>query len=67
MAALHRLEDKHKEDIFYSGVFAMSKADTEKIRELILNFIKEKGKILDPSNEEMASVLNLDFFTLSDK
>lgn len=51
-------------DLHYSSVLVLSKKDAEKIKDLILEFIRKKEEILAPSPEEQAVALSLDYYKL---
>jgi uncharacterized protein (TIGR02147 family) len=62
--AIESLSEDNDFDLHYSSVLVLSKKDSLKIKDLILNFIKEKEVILAPSAEEQMVVLNLDYFKM---
>ena len=62
--AIQSLENKSDIDLHYSSVLILSKEDMHKIKEMILEFIKAKEKILIPSPEEGIVALNIDYFQI---
>jgi uncharacterized protein (TIGR02147 family) len=62
--AIDSLIDKDELNLHYSSVLILSKKDALKIKQLILELIKEKEKILLPSPEEQMVIFNLDYFKL---
>ncbi len=57
------LERQNPADLHYSAVVSLSKADTEKIREIFLDALSKSEKILTHSPEEQLCGIALDFFT----
>ena len=62
--AILSLGEDNDFDLHYSSVLVLSKKDSLKIKDLILEFIKEKEKILLPSPEEEMVALNVDYFKI---
>lgn len=50
------------QNIHYTTILTLSKADTEKIQGLILDFLAQINRIAAPSNPEDEVVLTMDFF-----
>ncbi len=65
--ALESLENETLEDLHYSGVVSLSEADVVRIKNLLLDQLKENLKIITDSKEERLFVLNIDFFNLAKK
>lgn len=65
--ALEALEDETLEDLHYSGVVSLSESDVVRIKNLLLDQLKENLKIIGESKEERLFVLNVDFFNLAKK
>ncbi len=62
--AIESLASPREEDLHYSVMMTLSRADIGRIRDLVLEFIKAKEAILIPSADEEAVVLNIDYFRL---
>ena len=65
--ALESLENETLEDLHYSGVVSLSESDVIRIKNLLLDQLKENLKIIASSKEERLFVLNIDFFNLVKK
>lgn len=63
--AIQSLDGADKNDFHYSGVVSLSRSDAAKISELLLSTLNEALKTVKASEEEVAYILNLDFFNLS--
>lgn len=64
LQAIESLEREDIYDVHYSAVVTLSKADIKKIKNLLLEQLKENIEIIKASNEEELCVLNIDFFNL---
>lgn len=64
LRAVENLEKETNEDLHYSGIFSISVDDAKNIKDIMLNNLKEKLKVVDSSKEEKVFVMNLDFFSL---
>jgi uncharacterized protein (TIGR02147 family) len=62
--SLNFLEVENDFNLHYSSILTLSKKDCLKIKELIIQLIKDKEKILIPSPNEDILCLNLDLFKL---
>ena len=62
--SLESVERQHPEDLHYSLVFTISEKDTLKVRQALVDAIKQVNEIFVPSKEETARVLTVDFFSL---
>ncbi len=62
--AIESLEREVELDMHYSGVMSLSESDVIKIKNLLLEQLKENLKIVAKSKEEKLYVLNIDFFNL---
>lgn len=62
--AIENLSKKNDFNLHYSSALVLSYEDSKKIKEILLNFIKEKEKILLPSPEERLIALNIDLFEI---
>ena len=60
--AIKELTKTDEFSLHYSSVLTLSKKDSLKIRQMVLDFIKSKEKILAPSNNEELVILNIDYF-----
>lgn len=60
-----QLEDLKPDSLHFSSALAISHADCEKIKNLLLDAIAKSEAILKPSQEETVRILCLDFFDLS--
>lgn len=63
--AIQALDNTEKSDLHYSGVVSLSKSDAQMISDLLLSTLNEALKVVKTSSEEVAHILNLDFFNLS--
>ena len=62
--AMESLENETPEDLHYSGVVSLSEKDVIRIKNLLLEQLKENLKIISDSKEERLFGLNIDFFNL---
>lgn len=62
--AIYKLQTSEVEGVHYTGVFALSRQDAEKIKLLFLEAIAAAHKIVEPSKEEELVALNCDFFVV---
>ncbi len=62
--AIESLERQLPEDLHYSAVVTLAKSDVPKLRERMLEALKENIKIIQESKEEEVYVYNIDFFSL---
>lgn len=62
--AIESLINTNDFNLNYSSILVLSKEDSINIRNLILNLIREKEKILIPSPEEEMVAFNIDYFRL---
>jgi len=60
--AIHDVQSGRKASVHYSSVFTMSKADYEKLAELVRDAVKRSRDLILPSKEEELYCLNLDLF-----
>ena len=63
--ALEALDRDNVKDLHYSGVMSLSRTDVMRIKDLLLQQLKDNLKVVADSKEECVYVLNLDFFNLS--
>lgn len=59
-----RLEDIDREALHFSSVMALSREDSVKIKNILLEAIAKSESLLQPSPEETLQILCLDFFNL---
>ena len=64
MKAIQALDRPRAKHLHYSGVFSLSQADVEKIRQILLESIEKSEPVLRDSPEETAWVIGMDFFEL---
>ncbi|MGE3263298.1 MAG: TIGR02147 family protein [Bacteriovoracia bacterium] len=64
MRGMQSMERFSGEDLFYSGPISLSEADAKKIREMLLSFLEQKEKLIEPSPEETVFCLGIDYFRL---
>lgn len=64
LRAVESLAAPHAEDLHYSVMMTLAKKDISQMRQMLLDFIKEKEKVLIPSPDEEAVVMNLDLFRI---
>ncbi len=62
--AIYKLQTSEVEGVHYTGVFALARADAERIKRLFLDAITSAHKIVEPSKEEELVCLNCDFFVV---
>lgn len=62
--SLQSTEKNLKEDLHYSTVIAISKADSQRIKEILAKSIEEAGNVMKPSIEEEIYAMTMDFFKL---
>lgn len=65
MKAMESLEREGLNDLHYSGVVSLSARDVVRIKNLLLEQLKENLKIIGASKEEKLYGLNLDFYDLA--
>lgn len=63
--AISNLQFLNKEDVHYSGCWSLSIEDAYKIKESILQNLKENVNTVSKSKEEIAYVMNVDFYKLT--
>lgn len=64
MRAIDSLEGESTLDLHYSGVVSLSKKDVAKVKDNLLNAIKENIEIIQDSPEEEVYSFCIDFFNL---
>lgn len=57
-------QDFENNNVHFTGVLTLSRADVERLKELFLNFISEANQISAPSNPEEAVALTCDLFKI---
>lgn len=62
--AMQEMQLPKDENLHYSLLMAISRPDSQRIRDLILRLVEDTDKIMRPSPEEVAVQLNLDFFAI---
>ena len=62
--ALESLDRKDPNDLHYSVVFSLSRADSAKIKDRIIELIKSNLKEVAPSKEEVLFCTGIDFFEI---
>lgn len=65
LQAIEHLPFEGEKDLHYSGVMSISHADQQKIKDVLLEQLKENLQIVKTSKEEQLCCLNLDFFKLA--
>ena len=63
--AIESLENEELHDMHYSSVVSLSEADVVRIKNLLLDQLKENLQIIGASKEERLYGLNIDFYNLS--
>lgn len=63
--AVQNYDYMKKNDLSYTSPISLSRTDYDKIRELILQLVKQTTDIVAPSPEEMVACLNIDLFEIS--
>lgn len=64
LKAMQSLELEKIQELHYSGVVSLSKGDVDRIKDRLLEVIKDSIEIVKGSKEEELFCLNLDFFSL---
>ncbi len=64
LKALQAIDRKSDEDSFYTGIISISKLDAKIIRQKMIEFITSLEPIIQPSKEEAAHCMVLDWFKL---
>lgn len=62
--AIESLDREDLADLHYSGVVTLSRSDMTKIKNLLLDAIKDAQKVIQHSKEEEICALNVDLFSL---
>ena len=62
--AIESLEREQPLDLHYSGAVSLSEADIPRVKDLLLEAIKNALEIIKPSEAESVHVMNMDFFRL---
>ena len=57
-------EDDYNQNYHFTSVISLSLADWQRVRALVLELIQNTDAILEPSPEEVAGCLNVDFFRI---
>jgi uncharacterized protein (TIGR02147 family) len=60
--AIHQMEKKRDQDIFFTSPMSLSVAAAEEIRKMIPNVVQSVMKITGPSPSEITACLNIDWF-----
>ena len=60
--SLQALEHGDDDDLFYSSPLTIGAADVARVRELIVKFLEQANKVIDPSPSEELCCLNIDWF-----
>jgi uncharacterized protein (TIGR02147 family) len=63
--AIESLENEKPTDLHYSGVVSLSESDVLRIKNSLMEQLKENLKVISESKEEHLYVLNIDFFNLA--
>jgi len=63
--SISSLQFLNQDDLHYSACMSISKDDAQKIKEMILDGLKSKMDVVAKSPEEVAYVLNFDFYRLA--
>lgn len=64
MNAISKLQFVNKDNLHYSACLSLSEQDAYKVKESILENLKQNVEIISKSKEEIAYVMNLDFYNL---
>jgi len=64
LRATESLEREDEHDLHYSGVFSVTRGDMARIKDRLLEQIKECQQVLRSSSEEELVCFNVDFFNL---
>ena len=64
MKAQQSMEKNNSKNLYYTGPMVLSKTDIQKIREKLVNIIKDCSEIARDSNSEQLYCLNIDWFEL---
>ncbi len=64
LQAIESLEREDIYDVHYSAAVTLSKADIKKLKNILLDQLKENIELIKASQEEELCVLNIDFFNL---
>ncbi|MBC7372185.1 MAG: TIGR02147 family protein [Bdellovibrionaceae bacterium] len=65
MRVLKSLDKETRSNLHYSSAVSLSTADTEKIKELLIQNLNSMNKVIQTSKEEQVYGLNFDFFNLN--
>ncbi len=60
--AVENARQTHAVGMHYTIVQSLSRADLEKLQQLLRNFLEQMNKVSGPSEPEIISCLNIDFF-----
>ncbi len=64
MKGIQRMDQKSKEDLFYTGPMALSRSDVEKVRGLLSATIQQVVRAIETSPSEELACLNVDWFKI---
>ncbi len=62
--ALQEMSDEESAKLHYTAPMTLSKDDALKIREMIVQFLEQVDKVIDPSPSEELRCLNIDWFKI---
>jgi len=62
--ALHKAMQQSPSNLHYSSVYSLSKADVQRLQEMVLSFIESTRRLVAPSKEEDVVGLLIDYFTI---
>ncbi|MGZ3769647.1 MAG: TIGR02147 family protein [Bdellovibrio sp.] len=65
LRALQALDEERKNDLHYSLVFSINRADLPKVRESLVKSLEECASIIRPSREEELACLCIDLFSIT--
>jgi uncharacterized protein (TIGR02147 family) len=65
--AIRSLELESSKDMHYSSVVSMAKSDISKLKDLLIESLKNANNLIKDSKEEEVCCLNIDFFSLKEK
>jgi uncharacterized protein (TIGR02147 family) len=60
--AFEKMDLRKEQDLFFTGPMSLSKEACEEIRKLLPTFIQQVMKVAGPSDSEVVSCLNIDWF-----
>ena len=63
LRAMQKLDQQTKQELHYTGIVSLSRADAMKIREILVKAIESANSVVAASPEEIVQCISVDFFS----